>query len=58
MSKLIISELIISKSDISYPLKYTLMYTFQEVTNLIFKVDCCTFIKTNSLELFENLEPS
>ena len=58
MSKLIISELIISKSDISYPLKYTLMYTFQEVTNLIFKVDWCTFIKTNSLELFENFEPS
>ena len=57
MSKLVISELIINKSDIFYPLKHTLMCTFQEVTNFIFKVDWCTFIKTNSLELFENFEP-
>ena len=58
MSKLVISKPNISKTDISYLLKRTLMCTFQEVTNFIFKVDWFTFIKTNSLELFENFEPS
>ena len=54
MSKLVISKPNISKTDISYLLKRTLMCTFQEVTNFIFKVDWFTFIKTNSL----NFEPS
>ena len=58
MSKLVISKTDISKTDISDLLKRTLMCTFQEVTNFIFKVDWFTFIKTNSLELFENFEPS
>ena len=54
MSKLVISKPNISKTDISYLLKRTLMCTFQEVTNFIFKVDWFTFIKRNSL----NFEPS
>ena len=58
MSKLVISKPDISKTDIFDLLKRTLMCTFQEVTNFIFKVDWFTFIKTNSLELFENFEPS
>ena len=53
MSKLVISKPNISKTDIFYLLKRRLMCTFQEVTNFIFKVDWFTFIKTNSLELFE-----
>ena len=55
MSKLVISKPDISKTDISDLLKRTLMCTFQEVTNFIFKVDWFTFIKTNSLELFKTL---
>ena len=58
MSKLVISKPNISKTDISYLLKCTLLCTFQEVRNFIFKVDWFMFIKTNSLELFENFEPS
>ena len=58
MSKLVISKTNISKTDISYLLKGTRMCTFQEVTNFIFKVGWFMFIKTNSLELFENFEPS
>ena len=58
MAKLVISKPNISKTDISYLLKSTLMCTFHEVTNFIFKVGWCTFIKTNSMELFENFEPS
>ena len=54
MSKLVISQPNISKTDISYLLKITLSV----VINFIFKVDWFTFIKTNSLELFENFEPS
>ena len=57
-SKLVISKPNISKTDISYLLKRTLMCTFQEVTHFVFKVDWCTFIKTNSLGLYENFEPS
>ena len=57
MSKLVISKPNISKTDIFYLLKRRLMCTFQEVTNFIFKVDWFTFIKTNSLQLFENFEP-
>ena len=44
MSKLVISKPNISKTE--------------EVGNFIFKVDWFTFIKTNSLEFFENFEPS
>ena len=58
MSKLVISKPNISKTDLSYLLKRTLMYTFQKVTNFIFKVDWFTFTKTNSLELFDNFKPS
>ena len=58
MSKLVISKPNISKTDISYLLKRTLMCTFQEVTHFVFKVDWCTLIKTNSLGLYENFEPS
>ena len=58
MSKLVISKTNISKTDLSYLLKRTLMYTFQKVTNFIFKVDWFTFTKTNSLELFDNFKPS
>ena len=47
MSKLVISKPNISKTDISYLLKRTLMCKFQKVTNFIFKVDWLTFIKTN-----------
>ena len=54
MSKLVISKPDISKTDIFYLLKRTLMCTFQEVTNFILKVDWFTFIKRNSL----NFEPS
>ena len=53
MSKLVISKPDISKTDISDLLKRTLMCTFQEVTNFIFKVDWFTVIKKNSL----NFEP-
>ena len=56
--KLVISKPNISKTDISYLLKRTLMCIFQEVTHFVFKVDWCTFIKTNSLGLYENFEPS
>ena len=45
MSKLVISKPNTSKTGISYLLKRTLMCTFQEVTNFIFKVDWFTFIK-------------
>ena len=58
MSKLVIRKSNNSKTDIAHLLKRTLMCTFQEVTNFIFKVDWFTLIKTNSLELFENFEPS
>ena len=58
MSKLVISKPNISKTDLSYLLKRALMYTFQKVTNFIFKVDWFTFTKTNSLELFDNFKPS
>ena len=58
MSKLVISKANISKTDISCLLKRTRMCTFQEVRNFIFKVDWFTLIETNSLELFENFEPS
>ena len=58
MSKLVIFKPNISKTNIYYLLTRTLMCIFQEVTNFIFKVDWFTFIKTNSLELFENSEPS
>ena len=58
MSKLVISKPNISKTDISYLLKCTLMCTFQEVTNFIFKVYWFTFMKINSLELFKNFEGS
>ena len=44
MSKLVISKPNISKTE--------------EAGNFIFKVDWFTFIKTNSLEFFENFEPS
>ena len=54
MSKLVISNPNISKTDISYLLKWILMYTFQEVMNFIFKLDWLMFIKTNLLGLFEN----
>ena len=54
MSKLVISKPDISKTDISDLLKRTLMCTFQEGTNFIFKVDWSKFIKRNSL----NFEPS
>ena len=54
MSKLVISKIDITKTDISDLLKRTLMCTFQEVTNFIFKVDWFAFIKGNSL----NFEPS
>ena len=54
MSKLVISKIDITETDISDLLKRTLMCTFQEVTNFIFKVDWFTFIKRNSL----NFEPS
>ena len=46
ISKLVISKPNISKTDISYLLKRTLMCIFQEVRNVIFKVDWFTFIKT------------
>ena len=58
MSKIVIRKSKNSKTDIGHLLKRTLMCTFQEVTNFIFKVDWFTLIKTNSLELFENFEPS
>ena len=49
MSKLVISKPDISKTDISDLLKRTLMCTFQEGTNFIFKGDWFTFIERNSL---------
>ena len=58
MSKLVISKPNNSKTDIAHLVKRTLMCTFQKVTNFIFKVDWFMLIKTNSLELFENFEPS
>ena len=45
MPKLVISKPNISKTDITYLLKRTLMCTFQEVRNFIFKVGWFTFIK-------------
>ena len=55
MAKLVISKPNISKTDISYLLKSTLMCTFHEVTNFIFKVGWCTFIKTNSRSCLKTL---
>ena len=49
MSKLVIIKPNIIKIDIFYLLKRTLMCTFQEVKNFIFKVDWFMLIKTNSL---------
>ena len=49
MSKLVIIKPNINKTDISYLLKRTLMCTFQEVKNFIFKVDWFMLIKKNSL---------
>ena len=58
MSKLVISKPNVSKTDISYLPKRLLMCTFQEIRNVISKVDWFTFIKTNALKLFKNFEPS
>ena len=58
MSKLVTKKPNISKIDNFYLLKRTLMWTFYEARNFIFKVDWFMFIKANPLELFENFEPS